>query len=124
MQTSNLEENRGKIKHCLPLPTLPMQVKKEFVENMPKEDNLLRLQTQTAPPLNSRDWRRSLRCLCFSSSADIKSGYWQVKMELEVREMAAFICCLGPLQFKVIYRESSKHPAKGRLAGGWNCSAL
>lgn len=50
MQTSNLEENRGKIKHCLPLPTLPMQVKKEFVENMPKEDNLLRLQTQTASP--------------------------------------------------------------------------
>lgn len=27
-----------------------MQVKKEFVENMPKEDNLLLPQTQTAPP--------------------------------------------------------------------------
>lgn len=45
-------------------------------------------------------------------------------MELEVREMAAFICCLGPLQFKVIYQESSKQPAKGRLGGGWSCSAL
>lgn len=52
--------------------------------------------------------------LVFSSSADIKSGYWQVKMELEVREMAAFICCLGPLQFKVIYQEFSKPPLKGR----------
>lgn len=49
MQTSILEEKRGKIKHCLPLLTLPMQVKKEFVENTPKEDNLLRPQTQTAP---------------------------------------------------------------------------
>lgn len=45
-------------------------------------------------------------------------------MELEVREMAAFICCLGPLQFKVIYQQSSKHPAKGCLDGGWSCSAL
>lgn len=50
MQTSNLEENRGKIKHCLLLLTLPVEVKKEFVENTPKEDNLLRPQTQIAPP--------------------------------------------------------------------------
>lgn len=50
MQTSDLEENREKIKHCLPLLTLLMQLKKEFVENTPKEDNLLRPQTQTAPP--------------------------------------------------------------------------
>lgn len=124
MQTSNLEENIGKIKHCLPLLTVLMQVKKEFVENMPKEDNLLRLQIQTALPaiLGTGD---VLSGVCvFPSSTDIKSGYWQVKMELEVREMAAFICCLGPLQFKVIYQESSKHPAKGRLSGEWSCCAL
>lgn len=56
--------------------------------------------------------------LVFSSSTDIKSAYWQVKMELGVREMAAFICCLGPLEFKVIYQECSKHPCKGHLGLG------
>lgn len=123
-QTSNLEENIGKIKHCLSLLTVLMQVKKKFVENMSTQDNLLRLQIQTALPaiLGTGD---ILSGVCvFPSSADIKSGYWQVKMELEVREMAAFICCLGPLQFKVIYQESSKHPAKGRLGGERSCSAL
>lgn len=60
---------------------------------------------------NSQDSVRSLRHSLFSSSGDIKSGYWQVKMELEVRGMAAFDRCLGPPQLKVIYQEGSKPPA-------------
>lgn len=124
MQTSNLEEKKRENK------TLPAIIDTADAGEERVCGEYAERGQPTAPAntnssrRNSQDWRRSLRCLCFSSSADIKSGYWQVKMELEVREMAAFICCLGPLQFKVIYQESSKQPAKGRLGGGWSRSAL
>lgn len=45
-------------------------------------------------------------------------------MELGVRGMAAFICCLGPLEFKVIYEECSKHPWKGHWWWGLGGAAL
>ena len=36
------------------------------------------------------------------SSLDLNSGYWQVKMDPEVREITAFICPHGLFQFKVM----------------------
>lgn len=58
--------------------------------------------TDAYPILTIQEILDNLTGAAVFSSLNLNSGYWQVEMDPEVREITAFICPPGLFQFKVV----------------------